>query len=46
MLSRKYEVDQGNLTTMHSQRMIFRRGDDLSYRPEGIFQEKGNTQKL
>lgn len=40
MLSRKYEVDQGNLTTMHSQRMIFRRGNDLSYRPEGIFQEK------
>lgn len=40
MLSRKCEVDQGNLMTMHSQGKIFRSRNDLSYRPEGIFQEK------
>ena len=40
MLSRKCEVDQGNLMTMHSQGKIFRSRNDLSCRPEGIFQEK------
>lgn len=40
MLSRKCEADEGNLMTVHSQGKIFRSRNDLSYRPEGMFQEK------
>lgn len=40
MLSRKCEADEGNWTTMPSQGKSFRSRNDLSYRSEGMFQEK------
>ena len=38
-------MDHDNITAVHDQGKIFRRGKDLSNRPKGISKRGGHTQK-